>query len=155
MVETWHIGHDGLLIGFWSIHNVWFGDKYTTIHKTVFCTLWNRKSHCIRQGLIPSASSILGMSRNFSAISKAVLRLPIGSSCKSRHRGQNTCHLLHYRTLVASLNRQKLHFKQLWLFTLLVIKCETTIDSCIIQMNKTDKPNKTFFQLEKESYLQN
>lgn len=30
--------------------------------------------------VLPSASSILGMSRNFSATSKAVFRLPIGSS---------------------------------------------------------------------------
>lgn len=36
------------------------------------------------KGLRPSASSILGMSRYFSATSKAVLRLPMGSSCESR-----------------------------------------------------------------------
>lgn len=36
---------------------------------------------CVREGVVsPSASSILGMSRNFSATSKAVFRLPMGSS---------------------------------------------------------------------------
>lgn len=38
---------------------------------------------CVQEGAVsPSASSIFGMSRNFSATSKAVFRLPMGSSCR-------------------------------------------------------------------------
>lgn len=37
---------------------------------------------CLGGVVSPSASSIFGMSRNFSATSKAVFRLPMGSSCR-------------------------------------------------------------------------
>jgi len=40
--------------------------------------------------VVPSASSILGMSRYFSATSKAVLRLPMGSSCNGRQSQEET-----------------------------------------------------------------
>ncbi len=56
--------------------------------KTFYFYNVNMISHCILKEFIPSASSILGMSRYFSATSKAVLRLPIGSSCKGRHSQQ-------------------------------------------------------------------
>lgn len=49
--------------------------------------IWN---HMILQEAVPSASSILGMSRYFSATSKAVLRLPMGSSCKGRQSQEET-----------------------------------------------------------------
>uniref|UniRef100_A0A0E9QNQ4 Uncharacterized protein n=1 Tax=Anguilla anguilla TaxID=7936 RepID=A0A0E9QNQ4_ANGAN len=42
--------------------------------------------------VLPSASSILGMSRNFSATSKAVLRLPMGSSCTDRQAEKDYPH---------------------------------------------------------------
>lgn len=65
-------------------------------------TIWNISLHRILQEVIPSASSILGMSRYFSATSKAVLRLPMGSSCKGRHTQEE----IQWK----QVNKEKKHF---------------------------------------------
>lgn len=82
VIEAGHIGHDGSLIGLWGVDDVFVcvleKEERTKRKKQI-------KNHDHSMFIpfcqtLPSASSILGMSRCFSAMSKARFKFPSGSS---------------------------------------------------------------------------
>lgn len=77
---------------FWGERHISFHHFWTALlrecilvfeHRKKFCSPHHHSTVFLPAGS-PSASNILGMSRYFSATSKAVFRLVIGSSCKQQ-----------------------------------------------------------------------